>query len=208
MQDSVEVPYNIAAVDQAQGHYDEAIQVLQTLLKKTEKPDGNYTSRMRRTTAPFSLSGSEPCSAMAGIPLALETFRKMVSLGDDNAVRGYQQIIDTYREGKQWQQATNIAKEAVPETSQRPRTENGASLLSSRTWASRQGTQRSPRHAKGGPEDREVYITLAQMNTRLRRWARRRRSTDESRVAFHQARRERDTFISFAVRASSARSVR
>ena len=30
----------------------------------------------------------------------------MVVLGDENAERGYQQIIDTYREAKQWQQAT------------------------------------------------------------------------------------------------------
>ena len=27
----------------------------------------------------------------------------MLALGDDNAERGYQQIIDTYREAKQWQ---------------------------------------------------------------------------------------------------------
>ncbi len=37
VQDSVEVSYNIAAVYQAQGRYDEAAQVLQDLLKKTEK---------------------------------------------------------------------------------------------------------------------------------------------------------------------------
>ena len=37
VQDSVEVSYNVAAVYQAQGRYDEAAQVLQDLLKKTEK---------------------------------------------------------------------------------------------------------------------------------------------------------------------------
>ena len=64
---------------------------------------------------------------MPGIPqAAIETFRKMVSLGDDNAVRGYQQIIDTYREGKQWQQATNVAKEAVQKLPNDRGSENGA----------------------------------------------------------------------------------
>src|ERR1022692_1071557 len=43
VQDSVEVSYNIAAVYQAQGRYDEAAQVLQDLLKKTEKPAANYS---------------------------------------------------------------------------------------------------------------------------------------------------------------------
>ena len=37
----------------------------------------------------------------------------MLPLGDENAERGYQQIIDTYREAKQWQKATDAAKEAV-----------------------------------------------------------------------------------------------
>ena len=37
----------------------------------------------------------------------------MLALGDDNAERGYQQIIDTYREAKQWQKATDAAKEAT-----------------------------------------------------------------------------------------------
>ena len=37
--DSMEVPYNIAAVYQAQGRYDEAVKILQDLLKKTEKSE-------------------------------------------------------------------------------------------------------------------------------------------------------------------------
>ena len=44
---------------------------------------------------------------------AVETFRKMLPLGDENARTGYQDIIDTYREAKQWPQATAVAKEAV-----------------------------------------------------------------------------------------------
>ena len=45
--------------------------------------------------------------------MALDSFRKMLTLGNENAVRGYQEIIDTYREAKQWQQATDTAKEAL-----------------------------------------------------------------------------------------------
>jgi len=37
-------------------------------------------------------------------PASVETFRKMLTLGDENAKRGYQNIIDTYREAKQWTQ--------------------------------------------------------------------------------------------------------
>ncbi len=43
----------------------------------------------------------------------MRPFSKCFALGDDNAKRGYQQIIDTYRQAKQWQKATDAAKEAT-----------------------------------------------------------------------------------------------
>ena len=45
--------------------------------------------------------------------LAIETFHKMLALGDENAIRGYQEIIETYRDNKHWQMATDAAKEAA-----------------------------------------------------------------------------------------------
>ena len=45
---------------------------------------------------------------------ANEIFRQIIALGgDENIERGYQQIIDTWREAKEWQKATETAKEAV-----------------------------------------------------------------------------------------------
>jgi len=171
VQDSVEVPYNIAAVYQAQGHYDEAAQVLTELLKKTEKTDGNYTAGEKSNRSVF-LERLGTIQRDAGNTTgAIETFRKMIALGDDNAVRGYQQIIDTYREGKQWQQATNTAKEAV----QKLPNDRGLKMVLAAQLADMgepdKGLKEVKDMLKGGPEDREVYITLAQMNTRLHRWA-------------------------------------
>ena len=47
--------------------------------------------------------------------MAIETFHKMLELAppDDNAIRGYQQMVETYRDNKQWQLATNAAEEAA-----------------------------------------------------------------------------------------------
>src|SRR5438105_13139647 len=112
VQDSIEVPYNIAAVYQAQGRYDEAIQVLQNLLKKTEKADNSYTQGEKNNRAVLLERLGTIYRENNNNQLAIDTFRKMLVLGDDNAVRGYQQIIDTYREAKQWQQATDAAREA------------------------------------------------------------------------------------------------
>jgi tetratricopeptide (TPR) repeat protein len=170
VQDSIEVPYNMAAVYQAQGRYDEAAQTLQDLLKKTEKPDNSYTQGERNNRAVFLERLGTVYRDQAKYPEAVDVFRKMVLLGDDNTVRGYQQIIDTYREAKQWQQATAAAKEAV----QKLPNDRGLQMV----YAGQLADTGQPDKAlaevrsmlKGTPEDREVYVTLAQMNTRLKRW--------------------------------------
>src|SRR3954471_1681381 len=113
-QDSVEVPYNMAAVYQAQGRYDEAIQVLQSLLKKTEKSEAaGYSQSEKNNRAVFLERLGTIYRDNNNTQASIDTFRKMLSLGDENAVRGYQQIIDSYREAKQWQAATDAAKEAT-----------------------------------------------------------------------------------------------
>jgi tetratricopeptide (TPR) repeat protein len=170
VQDSIEVPYNMAAVYQAQGRYDEAAQTLQDLLKKTEKPDNSYTQGERNNRAVFLERLGTIFRDQGKYTEANDTFRKMLALGDENAVRGYQQVIDTYREAKQWQQATATAKEAV----QKLPNDRGLHMV----YAAQLADSGQPDRAladvrsllKGTPDDREVYITLAQMNTRLKRW--------------------------------------
>src|SRR5437868_5144353 len=170
VQDSIEVPYNIAAVYQAQGRYDEAEQVLQDLLKKTEKPEASYTQGERNNRAVFLERLGTTYRDSGNNQLAIETFRKMLTLGDENAVRGYQQIIDTYREAKQWQQATAVAKEAV----QKLPNDRGLRMVLDGQLADSGEADKALKDVhsllKGAPEDREVYITLAQINTRLKRW--------------------------------------
>jgi tetratricopeptide (TPR) repeat protein len=170
VQDSIEVPYNIAAVYQAQGRYDEATQVLQDLLKKTEKPEASYTQGERNNRAVFLERLGTTYRDSGNNQSAIETFRKMLTLGDENAVRGYQQIIDTHREAKQWQQATAVAKEAV----QKLPNDRGLRMVLDGQLADSGEADKALKDVhsllKGAPEDREVYITLAQINTRLKRW--------------------------------------
>jgi tetratricopeptide (TPR) repeat protein len=170
VQDSIEVPYNFALVYQAQGRYDDAAQVMQDLLKKTEKPGGNYPAADRNNRAVFLERLGTIYREAGKTQEALDTFRRMLTLGDDNAVRGYQQIIDTYREAKQWQQATAAAKEAV----QKLPNDRGLRMVLAGQLADMGEADKALKDVqsmlKGTADDREVYIALAQMNTRLKRW--------------------------------------
>ena len=170
VQDSIEVPYNIAAVYQAQGRFDEAIQVMQELLKKTEKADNGYTQGEKNNRAVFLERLGMIYRDNGSDQSAVETFRRMLPLGDENAERGYQQIIDTYREAKQWQQATDAAKEA---STKLPKSRGLKMVYAAQLADMGQpdaGLDQVKSLLKGTPDDREVYITLSQMYSRLKRW--------------------------------------
>lgn len=170
VQDSVEVPYRTAVIYEIQGRYEDAAQILQDLLKKTEKPDGNYSSGERNNRAIFLERLGSVYRDQNNVPAAIETFRKMLPLGDDNAKRAYQEMIDTYRDAKQWQQATDVAKEASVRL---PKDRDLRLVLDSQL-----ADQGQPDKAladvrsmlNGSPSDREIYIALSQMYSRLKRW--------------------------------------
>ena len=170
VQDSMEVPYNIAAVYQAQGRYDEAVQVLQDLVKKTDKPDNNYSQSEKNNRAVFLERLGTVYRDNSNEQLAIETFRKMLALGDENAERGYQQIIDTYREAKQWQKATEAAKEAT----QKLPNDRGLKMVYAAQLADMgqpdAGLEQVKSLLDGSAQDRDVYVSLAQMYSRQKRW--------------------------------------
>ena len=168
--DSLEVQYNIAVIDEAQGKYDDAIQILNQLLQKTEHADGQYSVPEKNNRAVFLERLGTVYREANKHQLAVDTFQKMVALGDDNAVRGYQQIIETYRDNKQWQQATDAAEEAAKKFPD----DRDLQMVS----ASQQADMGNPDVAigrvkamlKGNAEDRAVYIALAQMYSRVKDW--------------------------------------
>ena len=171
VQDSVEVPYNIAAIYQAQGRYDEAIQIMKDLLKKSEKPDNGYTQGEKSNRAVFLERLGTIYRDQGNSQAAADIFRQMVALGgEDNQERGYQQMIDTWREAKEWQKATDVAKEAVQKV---PKSIDLKMVLAAQQ-ADMGDADRALKDVrallKGDASDRQIYITLAQMNTRLRRF--------------------------------------
>jgi tetratricopeptide (TPR) repeat protein len=170
--DALEVPYNIAVVYEAQARYDEAVKILQDLLKKTEKPEGSYSQGDRNNRGIFIERLGMVYRDQENYPAAIETFRKMLTVGgDDNAKTGYQDIIDTYREAKQWPQATAAAKEAV----QKMPDDHDLRMVLDAQLADTGDPEKPLADVrsllKGKPEDREVYVRLAIMYTRLKRYS-------------------------------------
>jgi len=179
--DSAGVPYNMAVVYQAQGRYDDAAKVLQDLIKKTERSSEVGTSQSdRNNRAIFIERLGMIYREQENYTAAVDTFRKMLTLGDENARSGYQEIIDTYRDSKQWAQATAVAKEAVQKL---PNDRDLRMVLDAQLADMGEFDQAvADVHSmlKGGPEDRDVYVRLAIIYTRAKRWNEAAQSLDKA----------------------------
>jgi tetratricopeptide (TPR) repeat protein len=169
--DSAGVPYNMAVVYQAQGRYDDAAKLLQDLIKKTERNSEVGTSQSdRNNRAIFIERLGMIYREQENYPAAVDTFRKMLTLGDENARSGYQEIIDTYRDSKQWPQATAVAKEAV----QKLPNDRDLRMVLDAQLADMGEFDQAVADIRGmlknGPDDRDVYVRLAIIYTRAKRW--------------------------------------
>jgi tetratricopeptide (TPR) repeat protein len=167
VQDSEQVSYDLASIYQSQGRYDEAIQELQNLLKKTEKAStqeekDNRAIFLERLGSVYGDNHNEPA--------AIDTFQKMLVLGDENAERGYGAIIDTYRENKEWQKATEAARDASQKLSKSQRLKMVYASQLADMGQTEAGLQQVKSLLKGTPDDREVYVALANMYNRQKRW--------------------------------------
>jgi tetratricopeptide (TPR) repeat protein len=167
VKDSDQISYALAEIYQTQGHYDDAIQQLQALLKSSEMKNSqddldNRSIFLERLGSVYRDNNQQQ--------QAIDTFQKMLTLGDDSAKRGYQELIDTYREAKDWQKATATAKEA---TQKLPKDRELKMVYASQLADQGQpdvAIQQVKSLLNGTSDDREVYMNLAMMYSRLKRW--------------------------------------
>jgi tetratricopeptide (TPR) repeat protein len=168
VQDSLEIPYNEALILEAQGKYEEAAAVLQKLVARSLPPEARAGDKSNRA---LFLERLGNIYREAGRPLlAMETFRKIIDLGGEEAARGYQDVVDAYREQKQWTEATRTAQEAVKKMPG----DKGLKLTLAQqladTGKAEESIQLAKSTLKGGADDRDTYIMLSQIYMRLKHW--------------------------------------
>jgi len=170
VQDSEQVSYDMATIYQIQGRYEDAIQTLQDLLKKTEKADGKYSQEEQDNRGIFLERLGSAYADDNNEQAAIETFQKLLTLGDDNAERGYGAMIDTYRENKEWQKATDVAREATQKLPNKRHLKMVYAGQVADMGQPEEGLRQVKSLLNGSPDDRDVYIALANMYSRLKRW--------------------------------------
>ncbi|HEY0795209.1 MAG TPA: tetratricopeptide repeat protein [Acidisarcina sp.] len=170
VKDSLEIPFNEALINDSLGRYDEAEQILLTLVTSSEHSSGQYSDEEKANRTTFLEHLATVYREENKIPQAIDAYQKMIALGGEEADRGYQGMVDTYRDAKDYAKATAVSREAVAKIPD----DNSLKLMLAGqladTGKADEGVALARSLLKGKADDRETELGLAQIYTRLHRW--------------------------------------
>ncbi len=170
---SLEAGYNQGLLLDVLGRFDDAVQAYQNMLNQNSisHANGAYTDEEKNNRSIFLERLGAVYLEQNKIDLAVATYQKMIDLGGDIAVRGYQEQVDAYETAKQFAKALDISQKAVEAN---PKNRDLKLRL-----AGELADQGKPDEAlamakavlnNSADNDRTVWFAIGQMNIRLRRW--------------------------------------
>jgi tetratricopeptide (TPR) repeat protein len=168
--DSEELTFNEALTLDALGRYDEAEKALADRLTAAAKADNSYTDAERSNRAIFLDRLGLLYREQNKTQQAVEIYGQMIALGGDFAPRGYQGQVDSYRDAHDMAKATAVADSAYKAL---PKDRDIQRMYAGQLADTGKGDQGVAmiKALLNGKDDRDTYLTLAQVDVRLKRWA-------------------------------------
>ncbi len=168
--ESLELSYNEALIYDSLGRYADAEGVLKGVLAGPAKADANSPDGDKSNRALFLERLGNLYREQGKTAEAAGVYQQIVALGGDMRSRGYSDEIDTYRDVHDWPKALAVAKQAAEAMPTDPdiQTLYAGQLLDNGKVD--EGFALLNKQLTGKKEDRSVYLTIAQMDFRLKRY--------------------------------------
>jgi tetratricopeptide (TPR) repeat protein len=167
---SLEAGYNEGLVLDVLGRFDEATQTYSSMVDLTSHANGAYTNEEKNNRSIFLERLGSVYLEQNKTDQAIATYQKMIDMGGDSALRGYQGQVDTYRSAHEFDKAIEVSRKAVEAN---PKNRD-LKLLLAGELADQGKVDEGLALAKGllnnTADDRTVWIALGQIDIRLRRW--------------------------------------
>jgi tetratricopeptide (TPR) repeat protein len=143
---------------------------LKRLVAASEHASGTYTDGEKNNYALFLDHLASVYRDENHTDDAIATWNKMLPLGDDYTLSAYGAEVDTYREAHQYQKALDLLQQA---TAKFPKN-RGLKLALANQWdmvgKPDQGLELAKTLLNGSPDDREVYLVMAQIDLSAKKW--------------------------------------
>jgi tetratricopeptide (TPR) repeat protein len=167
---SLEAGYNEGLLLDVLGRFDEATQTYAAMVDLTSHANGAYTDEEKNNRSIFLERLGAIYLEQNKSDQAIAAYQKMIDMGGDSSLRGYQGQVDAYRGAKQFDQAIEVSRKAVEAN---PKNRE-LKLLLAGELADLDKADEGLSMAKGllnnSAEDRMVWIAIGQIDVRLRRW--------------------------------------
>jgi tetratricopeptide (TPR) repeat protein len=167
---SLEAGYNEGLLLDVLGRFDEAAQTYQSMVDLTSHANGAYTAEEKNNRSIFLERLGAVYHEQNKTELAVAAYQKMIDMGGDAALRGYQGQVDTYRDARMYDRAIEVSRKAVDAN---PKDRELKLMLAGELTDQGQADE-GLALAKGlldnSEKDRIVWLALGQMDVRLRRW--------------------------------------
>ena len=168
---SLEAGYNEGLLLDVLGRFDDAEQAYQKMVDQISHANGAYTDEEKNNLSIFLERLGAVYVEQNKIDLGVATYDKMIALGGDNAVRGYQGEVDAYQTAKEFDKALAISQKAVAAD---PKNRDLKLMLAAELCDEGKpddGLAMAKSELDGKPDDdRTVWFAIGQMDVRLRRW--------------------------------------
>ncbi len=161
--DNLEVKLDEAFLQEEEGKLSEAIVSLKQVLDATSKK--NYSPGERTYRAGLTERLARMYLNLEQFDEAADTFRQSAVLDPDRAARAEAQVVDTYRQAKDFTKAQQLAEAALKKyPNDRMLIGVHAELLADNGHVDEAAAEL--KKSLGGKDDREIYVSLAQIYER------------------------------------------
>jgi tetratricopeptide (TPR) repeat protein len=166
---SLDVMYNEAMLYQAQGRNDDAIRVLSEAVTGVKNQSEVLPTR-RRTLAVLYQQLGQLYRTTENFQAAVYTYEELGRLGEDEDRRARLLLMETFRTAKDLPRAVQTGKEALAKYSTDSAIKSSYALLLGEAGKTDEALALLKPQLKGTDADREVYLNIAQVYERGRRY--------------------------------------
>ena len=172
---SLEAGYNEALLLDVLGRFDEAAKTYDEMVEATSHANGAYTNEEKTNRGFFLERLGAVYHEENKNEQSIAAYQKMIDMGGDTALRGYEGQVETYGEAKDFDHATEVAKKAVaanPKSLDLQLMLAGAMLEQGKDDDALAMTKALLDNAdlKNPDRDRLVWLKLGQFYTEMHRW--------------------------------------
>jgi len=168
--ENLEAGYNEGLLLDVLGRFDEAVETYQKMVDLASHANGAYTEEEKNNRSIFLERLGALYQEQDKTAEAVAAYQKLIDMGGETALRGYQLQVDAYTDAKEFDKAVEVAQKAVAAN---PKDRELKLMLAGELddqGKSDDGIALAKGMLSNNSDDRPVWLALGQMDIRAHRW--------------------------------------